>query len=963
MKADPVAGWRVGPKALLFPAPIWAALAVLGYLWIAAVAVLATILLLLLDLHRGRSHLLRQALRSLVGSRQLAAISVVCITLSVAGASVTLTVHDSLDGYSEMQSGSVMGSVDLVLGVNMSLREEFHLSGSKALLDDLRGLDDVASANPIVLGEGPVLGGHGSGMIPNTGFMGVYDDAVVALGGFTAPDGRVIYREPDAGEVFVNPPFLSRVGVQEGDYIFLMFRNLTLPLQVSETVTAGALGGYGGDRPFIFINMNTAGRLLGQLGTCNAVAVGLGPTSDRNAASAAVGGVLDAHPELPMGIARDKAAEAYRSSSVLEAPATVLLAFGVLSLVLGMAVLNNLYRLMMEDRRQDLHVLRSLGLSRKDIILTMMDEGLALGGPGAVLGTVVGIGLSAVCLDLLSGITVWGWGVPIRVIVEPATILSCVLLGVGSVLLVAYISARSVLGRGNGIGGGRPMRPALLAFPPLAAVLYVVSPSASIAVALISVALLLVGGYLLEGVAPIAGPSLAVIVLATAFLTEGAGSYSALGSALLVTGVVLAGSLVPLLLSKRSGKSAWMGVRARLAIAYLTHPMARLRSPLLTFSSIFILLTVTTGLSGMAIAGTERTMDQGSWGMDSMALRSGMEPFEADLWSQVNRTHGALERQNISTMVPVFMEHAMVTFPYRTATTGSDITEYPVYGLDRGALSFLDMPLSEYDEENFSSPSEAWEGVLNSSDLAIVDSNLRYEIVMTGREGGGGIRPGDAISIQNEHGQKVNVTVMGITDQRLISGIFVGRDLMVDFFEPAGPTIYLIDYAPGLDSMEQDLYLERDMYSYGVTTINLAGKARDVTEGMADATLAMHMLTLTGLVLGVVGAIALYLRSVRDRRTDIASLRSIGMRRGQIETGMLVESALLASVGLAIGLLAGALELVGIWAMFLMPLNMDLQVDWPLIMAIDAAAWAILIGTLSLLFHFASGYTGGRPER
>jgi len=945
---------------LLFP--VWVAVALFGHPWFAAMAFLGTVLLfLLIFLHRGKSHLLRQAIRCLVRSRQLATITVVCVTLSVAGASITLTVHDSLDGYSEMRSGSVMGSIDLVLCANGSSRETFHLSESKVLLKDLRGMENVTSADPIVLGEGPVLGGNGTGIIPNAGFMGVFDDAVVALGGFTTIDGRAVYREPDTDEAYVNSAFLAQVGVHQGDMIFLLFGNTTYPFRVSEIVAASSLGGYGGDRPFLFINMNTASMLLGQLGTGNAVAVRLGPTSDRGAALAVINEMLGDHPELPMDVTQDKAMEAYRTSSILDAPAAVLLIFGVLSLVLGMAVLNNLYRLMMEDRRQDLAVLRSLGLSRRDTVLSLMDEGLALGGLGTVLGTALGIVLSAVCLYLLRGVTIWGWGMPVLLIVDPATVMCCLLSGMASVLLIAYLSSSSVLDGHKRAGRRRSVCLILSVIPLMAALLYFTSPSLNVAIVLTLIALLLIAGHLLGGRAPLAGASMASIVLVWTILSEGVGSYGVLGSALLITGVMLAGSLMPVLLRRWSSQGARGRARARLVVAYLSHPLARLRSPLLTFSSIFVLLTVTTGLSGMVITETGKTVDQSSWALDSMAFRNGMEPFEMDLWDQVNRTQGALARENVSTMVPIFLEQASISLPPRLTAFG-DTFDYAVYGLNKEALSMIDMPLSEFDQEMFSSPSEVWEQVLRGNDLAIIDSNLRYDLTISGQDDSG-IRLGDVLCIHNAEGQSANVTVVGVTEQRLIGGVFVGPRLLTDFLGLSGPTLYLIDYAPGLSGMEQDRCLEQDMYSDGVITVNLVGKARSITEGMADATLAMRLLTLTGVALGAVGAIALSIRTIRDRQMDLVNLRSMGMQRNQIEMSMLTESALIASIGLVIGFLSGTTTLVGLWELYLRPMNIGPNVDWSSVVAVDVASLAILMGAFYLLFRRAAGHARASPER
>jgi hypothetical protein len=382
----------------------------------------------------------------------------------------------------------------------------------------------------------------------------------------------------------------------------------------------------------------------------------------------------------------------------------------------------------------------------------------------------------------------------------------------------------------------------------------------------------------------------------------------------------------------------------------------------MTFSSIFVLLTVTTGLSGMVITETERTVDQTSWTLDSMAFRNEMEPFARDLWDKVNRTQGALARENVSTMVPVFMEQAAVSLPSRLIAFG-DTIDYSIYGLDRNALSLIDMPLSEFDQGRFSSPSEVWDQVLRGSDLAIIDSNLRYDLVISGQEDASGIRLGDVLCIHNAEGRSANVTVVGVTEQRLIGGVFVGPRLLTDLLGLSGPTLYLIDYAPGLGSIEQDRYLEEDMYSDGVITVNLAGKAKGITDGMADATLAMRLLTLTSVALGTVGAIALSLRTIKDRGTDLVNLRSMGMRRDQIRMSMLTESALIASTGLAIGFMSGAITLFGLWEIFLRPMNIEPQVDWSSIIVVDLVSLAILMGAFFLLFRRASGHVRASPGR
>jgi putative ABC transport system permease protein len=57
-----------------------------------------------------------------------------------------------------------------------------------------------------------------------------------------------------------------------------------------------------------------------------------------------------------------------------------------------------------------------------------------------------------------------------------------------------------------------------------------------------------------------------------------------------------------------------------------------------------------------------------------------------------------------------------------------------------------------------------------------------------------------------------------------------------------------------------------------------------------------------GLLVGILGLGAVALRAVIERRRAIGVLRAIGFQPPQVLTGMLIETALIASAGLAVGL-------------------------------------------------------------
>lgn len=949
--------------ALLALAPI--ILVALYDVMLAGALIICSLLFLIILSHRGKAYLLRQLTRSLIRSRKMICLSITCVILSVAGASLALTIHDSLDNYTEFRASSIMGPIDLMLGTNKGVHQDYHLSDATFFLEDLRRSEGVASAYSMVVGNAPILGGHGSGVIPSAGYMGIYEDAMITLGGFETVDGRILDQEPTIDEAFVNPSFMALIDCQKGDYIFLLYGERIYPFQVSEVVTASGLGGYGSDRPFIFINMNAAGTMMGQPGTCNALAIELDPGVDRGKAIENVNDVLNAHTDLALEVVGDKEVLGFRTSSVLTAPATVLLIFGALTLVLGMAVLNNLYWLMMESRRTDLQLLRALGVSRRDTLLAILDEGLLLGAVGGVAGTIVGIAISFVCLNLLRGITTWGWNIPVLLTIEPGTVLLCVGLGIISTLLIAYISFRSILReRSSDKGGHMPWSLFLVIL--LGILLYCSNLFESVTSILAISTLLFLGELLLirkrlNGL--LIGTAVPVIFLMKVALVEDSSSQGVLAPALLISLVLFYGTVVPPLLRRWSRDGKRGGARVRLAIANLTHPRARLKTSIMTYSSIFILLAVTTGLSGMVIAGAEKAIDQSSWNFDTIAYRDGLEPFKSDLWSQINRTQGVLEGGNITMMAPVHVQAMTIEHSSLVSMAPGNNIQYGVYGFDQKALSMLNLPLSEFDQDLFEDSSLVWECVLASDDLAIIDSNLRYDVATFSSSINMGIRVGEVISILDGKGGVTNATVVGVTEQRLLSGIFVSSRLLNGSLGVEGPSAYLIDYSPGLDSEEQSQNLESDLFFIGVTTMNMAGVADDVTNGVKDAMLVMRLLIYVGLLIGVVGIVSLNMRSLSDRKTDIEILRSIGMSGRNIGSSMLIETAMAIIAGLSVGLIAGSVMLHELWWAFLEPLNIGYSVDWASMIAIELATLLTVIILIYTLNRCATRRKYLRMER
>jgi predicted lysophospholipase L1 biosynthesis ABC-type transport system permease subunit len=267
--------------------------------------------------------------------------------------------------------------------------------------------------------------------------MGVHYDTADLFGGFWTTDGVEIPKGPGTSEAYVNRAFIQNIGVGDGGNIFLIKGNTTYSLQVTEVISASGLGGYGGDRPFIFINQNLASLMEGRYGLVSSILLSFSSADDNvSAATARVSHVLSAHSELPMRIAEDKSEEEARSGEVLSIPVAMLTIFGLLTILMGAAILLNLHKLMMEGRRDDLGILRALGMPRRDMLLVMVDEGLILAIIGSGLGTLLGVVMAWLCLGLLQNITAMGWQVPLVLHIDPGTLLLSFSSGVAVVILV-----------------------------------------------------------------------------------------------------------------------------------------------------------------------------------------------------------------------------------------------------------------------------------------------------------------------------------------------------------------------------------------------------------------------------------------------------------------------------------------------------------------------------------------------
>jgi ABC-type antimicrobial peptide transport system permease subunit len=172
---------------------------------------------------------------------------------------------------------------------------------------------------------------------------------------------------------------------------------------------------------------------------------------------------------------------------------------------------------------------------------------------------------------------------------------------------------------------------------------------------------------------------------------------------------------------------------------------------------------------------------------------------------------------------------------------------------------------------------------------------------------------GDTFSIENEFGQPVTLRVAAL----LANSIFQGVVLMSEenaralFPSTATPRFFLIgrsESAPPASEIAN--LLEDSLSDYGFY-------AEDARERLAGFLVVQNtylttfqMLGALGMLLGTVGLAVVELRSVVERRRELALMRATGFRRGRLGWLVLAENGALLATGLAIGVAAAVVALL-----------------------------------------------------
>jgi putative ABC transport system permease protein len=442
----------------------------------------------------------------------------------------------------------------------------------ESMVAEVAAVDGVEAAVPEVRGNAQLIGADGSpvgGDGPPTVAVNWIDDS--ELGSLTLVAGRA----PDAaGEVVVDRATADSAGLAIGDDTTVLIPE-PVPVTVVGLATYGDTDQLGGVTYVAFDTATAQTLLTGGDTQLTGVLVRGAAGVDPDALAARIDATLPDGIEAITGAELTAEQQEDVESDFLGFFQTILLAFAGIAMVVAAFSIHNTFSILVAQRTRESALMRAIGASRRQVILSVAAEALVIGIVATAIGFAAGIGIAgALQAAMESGLDLPG----ADLVIGSGAVIASVVIGVGTTLVASVGPALKVS-----------------RVPPLAALRDVAVDRSATSV-----------WRALAGVT-VAGAGAAALVTATS-TPEDAMARAGLGSLALLIGAVVLGPVVarPAAALLGAAPAAVRGVTGRLA------RRNAMRNPRRTAASASALMvgTAVVGLFTTLAASIEASLDE-----------------------------------------------------------------------------------------------------------------------------------------------------------------------------------------------------------------------------------------------------------------------------------------------------------------------------------------------------------------
>lgn len=802
--------------------------------------------------------MLRTTLRSLWSHKRRLISTCVAVMLGVAFMSGTFVLNSTVGKVFDDLFGDITAGIDAEVRGPVTIEADFGtLRGTlpAETADQVAALESVGDAEAYVATEtislidkdGDVVGGIGPPTITESWIISE------TMNPFQVAEGRA----PEAaGELVLNRAAAKSADYQVGDEVTLLTADGREKFELVGITMFGDAESAAGTT-LVGVTMEEAQRLSGQAGNINTVQVEAAPGFTEDQLVADIEGLdLAGGAEAVTGTqaGEELAGDLKQGFGFFT---QMLQIFAGVALFVGMFIISNTFAILIAQRTRELALLRAIGASRRQVMMSVLLEAGMVGLISAILGFVAGIGLAALSLFGIraAGIDLPGSGIS----VDPGSLVAAVIVG----LLITIASA---------------LMPAIRAtrVPPLAALRDVaIDQSSRSRVRLVIGVLLLVVG---------------VVFTLPAFGDDPVNSDVpgvGIGAAMLIAGILMLGPVLVRPLAQAAG--SWLprvkGITGRLARDNAVRNPGRTAS---TAAALIISVTLVGFIMIFANSAQKSIPSEIERGVKgdyliqqaNQASLAGASPAMAEELAAID----GVEHVTAMNFGLASLEFA----------DGGEAGQAAVRGVDPETVSdVFNLSMREGD-------------VLDLTDDGIIVDRQEAQAR--------GLSIGDNVHLVAMNGSTLDLTVAALSDDPMMLGQWsVTRSALASVTDQPLDVFVGVGLADGVgvDEIRPDLRAVVDEYP----TMKLqdreqfSGALVDLIQQLLYFIYGLLGLSVIIALIGVGNTVSL---AVRERTRELGLLRATGMTRAQLRSAIRWEAAIVAILGTGLGLL---LSIVTSWVL------------------------------------------------
>lgn len=384
------------------------------------------------------------------------------------------------------------------------------------------------------------------------------------------------------------------------------------------------------------------------------------------------------------------------------------------------------------------------------------------------------------------------------------------------------------------------------------------------------------------------------------------------------------------------GKSRQAVIRT--AISYSLKSKFRTGMTIAIFALVIFTITTMSMLVGMIGTNIEKQIEHASGGYEIIAFSNKNTPFE-DLQSEIKKV-GLDDR--ISSIASPVSGRVKLNI---TNSEGSHIY-YTIIGVDDSFIDENKFSFSEFLDE-YSNENGVWEAIKTNKSLVIIDSSVS-ESEVTVQYGGTQFSSfttdiGETLEMFDKDDRLQKKRIIAILDTAYIQGIFSYDEFIKQDFGFNTSNYFLVNLNENVNVEDTAKKMESSFLKNGMYVIAVESMVREVIKTMNQFFYLFDAFMGLGLVIGIAGLGIITIRSVHERRQEIGMMRAIGFKRRMIRQSFIIETSMVALIGIVIGTVLGIFTGYIIWRDELQSVDFDFVINWQPIVAIFLIAFIFTV--------------------